>query len=177
MHRHEIPRVVAHATTAIKTEVLAEKGIGDLRVISESKFLHLVRRIVEDSIARRFAQIQPYLKARPDDGEVVVLDESLEALAHDCVAALGTDPLDPDAYRERWNELREKHVSALETIEARLSSLSETVRGVESSLSRGAGDDARRRRRELRGRAIRPQREAPAPSDPSPASEKGGLSA
>lgn len=84
-HPSELPRLLTESVTPITTETLARKGIPGVRVLSESRFLHLVRRLVESSIQRRLDARAENPPASPgpaspgsadsDDDAVFVLDD------------------------------------------------------------------------------------------------------
>jgi hypothetical protein len=156
MKSQDIPRVISHATTQVKTAALSQKGIEQIRVLSESKFLHLVRKLVEDTVARRLADLESVPRSNGHEPqEIVVLEESLHSLDRDSREALPSKSEDVLGHRDRWNRLRQKHVEALEAIETRLASLGETVRDMEETLTQGTDVLPRERRRELRGQALR----------------------
>jgi len=169
--RRALPRVIAHSTIPVRTEKLREKGVDEIRVLSESRFLHVVRKLVEDAVARRLAAVLPPAKKESEDTEVIVLEESLDALrkaldptadpppaesrdaevgagsntantARDASDAKASTPSIPEsqaatasAYRERWDELRQRHLETIEAIESRLAHLGKAVLGMEKKLS------------------------------------------
>lgn len=184
MKPRELPRVVAHSTTPIRTETLRKKGIEEIRVLSESRFLHIVRKLVEDAVTRRLADLLPLTADATEETEVIVLEESLDALKKASDATLGAEarpiakastkePAKPAAaapaseassnpYREKWDDLRRKHVEAIEAIEARLNSLGTAVRGMETKLgprAEPAGDAGRERRKGPRESGVRAAKE------------------
>jgi hypothetical protein len=181
----EIPKAVSDSTTRVTTSDLSEKGIEDLRVLSESKFLYLVQRLVEDAVEKRLhAQ-----KSASAPSDVVVLSDVLEPSTGETLEELGADT--SSEFNTRWNELRAKHVQALENIEARLSHLGSTVAGMagidhaasgrRDSTTPASTDAGARKRRELLHRAVERSRGATATSgtettagarDPTPPAAK-----
>ena len=142
----DIPRVISHATTRIQTEVLQEKGVGDLRILSQSKFLFLVKKIVEATVEAHLAE----LEERESPEIHPLIDKASEtAIYHveDDPKAWGNQPF-PEGLRRlppepdqgaAENQLRSK---ALDGIESRLASLDEAVQGMEAALG-GVDDEFR----------------------------------
>ena len=52
----EVEALIQRATTTIKTHTLARENILDLRILSESKFMHLLRTLVDETLEKRLAQ-------------------------------------------------------------------------------------------------------------------------
>jgi hypothetical protein len=114
----ELAGVLDGATTAVPTRALLGRGVEKIRVLSESRFVDLVRGMVEDSIRRR-AQIAPKPVAASPAPAVAVVDTELR-----------------DQLQANWSKLREKHEGHLGTIEERLSRLTGAFDAIRGSLER-----------------------------------------
>jgi len=111
------------ATTRVPTRALVGRGVEQIRLLSESRFVEIVRDLVEASISRRAA------------------DEL--AAAGDAAGDLDADGRSPaeDAelrqeLEENWRLLREKHRGHLETLEGRLEQLGGTFDAIRGALAR-----------------------------------------
>ena len=87
---------VENATTLVRTATLADRGIDQIRVLSESKFLGLVRRMVDESMDQH-------------------VDDAYAELAASPAAARANGSHDIEgAYQKKWEELRARHEESLE---------------------------------------------------------------
>lgn len=151
---HEVQAIIERATTTVNTETLARQKINDIRVLSESKFVHLVRRIVDEIVSQRFHlddsaaetidpcdgdadEIDAEDSEDSEDAEeqIIILDEGF-----DLSTIVSSEPAPAAAVTERtlrseiqgkWDSLRRRHLHALETLEERLARLGAVVQDIE----------------------------------------------
>ncbi|MBN1443303.1 MAG: hypothetical protein JXA90_11395 [Planctomycetes bacterium] len=154
--RERLPRLIAETTAQVKTDLLSRKGIDSVQILSESKFLHIVKKLVERSIQNRLRDGARSIAADLADtwgaegaadfeDDVFVLDEDLNLTEAPLRAACEneTRPVSPaaagglrDEYQRKWDELRSRQLKALDSIELRLERLSHAFQSVEQNLSR-----------------------------------------
>lgn len=148
---HEVQAIIERATTTVNTETLARQKINDIRVLSESKFVHLVRRIVDEIVSQRFhpddsaaETIDPgdgdadEIDAEDSEGaeeEIIILDEGFDlstiVSSEPAPAAAATERTLRSEIQGKWDSLRRRHLHALETLEERLASLGAVVQDIE----------------------------------------------
>ena len=107
--------VLDQATTLVETESLSTQRVGNLRILSESKFLDIVHHLVEEYLADAF---------------------KLENLSG---ASDSRDPHDQKLAREyerRWQSLRTKHEIGLRQIERRMDRLSRVFCRLENLIKK-----------------------------------------
>ena len=100
----ETTETVKESTTLVGTGALNEKGIDQVRVLSESRFVELVRDLVEASVERHLEESKAMTVAAP----------SVEVPVHD--PSIQQEQLS-SAYETQWSELRSRHTEKLERIE------------------------------------------------------------
>jgi hypothetical protein len=123
---HERPSSrIENATTLMRTAALAERGIDHVRVLSESKFLGLVRSMVDESMTQHL------------DGV------GAEAGASAPPARANGSHESEGAYQKKWEELRARHEKSLERIETGMRRLGATFEAIKETLARwNAGEAA-----------------------------------
>ncbi len=113
------------ASLPVRTRTLAESGVENLRILSESKLIELLQAIVSETLADvRSAEVPPAPFAEVVPGPFDTTEE-LEK-----------------AYQGKWNELRGKHEESLRRIEGRMEKLARVFRGLEGAFSRLDGPSA-----------------------------------
>jgi hypothetical protein len=148
----ETHKVIAHATASVPTATLTQRGVERLRILSQSKFIHLVRRLVEDELRRRLAlqssasgSAKP-VAAPPAEAEVYVLDDDLRD-CHDKATPAPPASVDapgnvsPGGAVSSGLGLREKQLEAIARLEERLATLGDSVRSLESLAKSASGGD------------------------------------
>ncbi len=59
-----LEEVIDEATTRIRTESLVQHGVGNLRILSQSRFLHLVEQMVETTLESHVGDVKEALLAQ-----------------------------------------------------------------------------------------------------------------
>ena len=105
--------VLDSATSLVRTENLERQGVDQLRVLSQSQFVQIVRSAVEDFVSQQLAEEAPEL----------VLG--------------GSGPHDrklTSEFQRRWDLLCSQHGMALRQIERRMGKLSRVFATIEEKL-------------------------------------------
>ncbi len=115
----ETLKAIEQATTTVKTGLLARNGIEHLRIISESKFLDLVRQ----------AGCLPTAKGPVSSGS----KPSTPRGSGDVCAPEGPEP------RGMWSQLRSRHEESVQKIEGRMEKLTRTFQSLQGVFERIEG--------------------------------------
>jgi len=101
---------VAAATTEVELSAISKSGISSLRILSQSKFIEVLRSMVEDSLADRLEELKAELPSSGDPEAAVRLEK---------------------AYHAKWKDLRVRHEASLGEISGRMEKLSRAFRTLE----------------------------------------------
>ncbi len=107
--------VLDQATTLVETESLRSQRVNNLRILSESRFLDIVRHLVEEYLDDAF---------KPEN----VPGAGDSRVPHDQKLAR--------EYERRWQSLRTKHEIGLRQIERRMDRLSRVFRRLENLMKK-----------------------------------------
>ncbi len=137
------------ASTLVGTESLSRQGVRELRILSESRFLSLIREFVEESLA-----------------EVIDARQSIRgegAIGEDGASGEPADGRLSREYQRRWEALKTKHEVGLRQVERRIDRLARLLRDLDRSVVEISDLDARK----PAGRDEAAPTEAPEPVDRS----------
>ena len=114
---HQTPldplEVLDNATSVVPTENLERQGVDQIRVLSQSQFVEIVRTVVEDFVSQQLSEEAPELTL----GDCGPHDRKLAS-----------------EFERRWDLLRSKHGMALRKIERRMGKLSRVFATLEEKL-------------------------------------------
>lgn len=99
---------IEQATTRVNTQALASKGVENVRVLSESRFLEIVGDMVEESIRQR-------LEGPSTPSTQATQGEDLGAMRDELKAT----------YTAKWKALRSRHLDNLNKVQNRLDQLAQ----------------------------------------------------
>jgi hypothetical protein len=108
----ELPAILDHASSRVSTGDLLVRGIPSVRILSESRFLSIVRALVEDSVGRR----------------IVSATETAEGVASENAPS--------PVLAEQWQRFREEHRVRIENLQQRLERLAGAFDTVRHALAR-----------------------------------------
>ncbi len=109
------------ATSTVDTDQLVDRGVQQLRILSESRFLDLVHSMVHDTLREHLNAEAEADAAAPQraTGDVTPHDQKLER-----------------EYQRRWDLLRSQHDRSVRQTERRIERLSQVMRKLERALKR-----------------------------------------
>ena len=170
-------RVIENSTTRVPTRALLGRGVDKIRVLSQSRFLDIVRSMVEESIRRRALSepVPAAVKAPVAEPEPAAANREPDVAVNNPTDA-STVEMREEA-QTSWETLRTKHQSHLDTVEDRLSRLTGAFDAIQGTLERLEGrakpaQTARRPvprdlRRQLETSTVAPQAASGVPTTPS----------
>ena len=112
--RESHPNQVRKASLLVDTAALKERGIDQIRVLSESKFLELLGGVSRSS----------------------ALEPALAVSEETVVSAPAPYGQGPSAYQSKWERLRHRHEDKLQKIETGMERLSSTFHSIQEALNR-----------------------------------------
>ena len=167
---NDLDHIIQQASKRVRTEALSQKGVGSLRILSESRFQEVVQELVERTVGEQLESVERRVRAEhtaeSDKAVVLGVGPAPVEVTRDDDAGRATEDEPAEAvraaYQSNWDRLRAQQSEQLETLEARLSGLSAALTGVREAFRRfeerrqhAASDKAPRKlRRKLEQRCL-----------------------
>ncbi len=126
---HNQPHQAVRASTVrVPTRALVGRGVDNIRVLSETRFLAMIHQLVEESLTRRAAE-------GAQQGAAEAAQQGTPSPTTSTAPAAPTSSTRAQL-QENWAQLREAHNGKLDAIEGRLASLTGVFESIQGSLSK-----------------------------------------